>query len=178
MGNYEDAPRQPAELPRPRPYGSGASVSLTSSNIIAAAFSAAFERPVVTSAEYEQRKHEPQFAQVETLDLDKVAELSFEPVIGKFGDVYGESGDKIAVCLKTPTGRKIQLQVGSDSYVEEVKYLLEKHEGIPVDNDRLVLLYRNTVMPEGSRISDYGVSDHYTAILYPLIGLPTYLLAL
>lgn len=147
MGNYQSAP-----------YAPSPSVAADiSSNLVTAAFSAAFGRPVFTSAEYERRKHEPQFAQVETLDVSKVAELSFEPAIGKFGDVYGESGDKITVWLKTLSGRKIELEVGAHSYVEEIKYLLEEQEGIPVDNDRLVLLYKSKRMQDGCRISDYGV---------------------
>ena len=102
--------------------------------------------------------------------MSKVAELSFEPAIGKFGDVYGKSGDKITIWLKTLSGRRIELKVGSQSYVEEIKYLLEEHEGIPVDNDRLVLLYKNKRIQDGCRISDYGVaqavmkvSDTYTS---------------
>lgn len=149
--NYQDAPHAPSA-------SSSAAAQDISSNLITAAFSAAFGRPVYTSAEYERRKHEPQFAQVETLDVSKVAELSFEPAIGKFGDVYGKSGDKITIWLKTLSGRKIELKVGSQSYVEEIKYLLEEHEGIPVDNDRLVLLYKNKRIQDGCRISDYGVS--------------------
>ncbi len=158
MGNSEAVPSQPA--PAASPLLSPASAiqcGFTTDSLVAAAFSAAFERPVVTNAEYQRRKDEPQFANVETLDIDKVAELSYEPATGKFGDVYGESGDKITVWLKTLTGRKIQLQVGSDSYVEELKYLLEEHEGIPVDNDRLVLLYKSKSMSDGRRLSDYNV---------------------
>lgn len=128
MGNQPPAPVElleaataPAAGATPRPTtGDG----FTTDDLTAAAFSAALERPVVTQGEYERRKHEPQFSQVETLDVKKIAELSFEPATGKFGDVYGESGDKITVWLTTLTGRMIDLKVGSDSYVEELKYLL------------------------------------------------------
>ena len=126
-------------------------------DLIAAAFSAAFDRPVVTEAEYKRRKHEPLFAQAETLDLDKVADLSYEPAAGIFGDVYGESGVKIDICLKTLSGRRIPLNVGKDSLVEELKYLLEENEGIPVDHDRIVLLFDGKHMQDGKRISYYGV---------------------
>ena len=126
-------------------------------DLIAAAFSAAFDRPVVTEAEYKRRKHEPLFAQAETLDLDKVADLSYEPAAGIFGDVYGESGVKIDICLKTLSGRRIPLNVGKDSHVEELKYLLEESEGIPVDHDRVVLLFDGKHMQDGKRISYYGV---------------------
>ena len=126
-------------------------------DLIAAAFSAAFDRPVVTEAEYKRRKKEPLFAQAETLDLDKITDLSYEPATGIFGDVYGESGVKIDICLKTLNGRRIPLNVGKDSLVEELKYLLEESEGIPVDHNRLALLFDGQNMQEGKRISYYGV---------------------
>ena len=107
-------------------------------DLIADAFSAAFDRPVVTRAEFNRRKREPFFANAECLDLDTVAELSYEPAFGKYGTVYGENGSKIDVCLRTLSGRRIPLVVGTESYVEELKYLLEESEGIPVDYDRVV----------------------------------------
>ena len=136
-------------------------------DLIAAAFSAAFDRPVVTEAEYKRRKHEPLFAQAETLDLDKVADLSYEPAAGSFGDVYGERGDKIDIILKTLSGRRIPLNVGKDSLVEELKYLLEESEGIPVDHGRLVLLFGGKhIMQDGKRISYYGVRHTCMRIVY------------
>lgn len=126
-------------------------------DLIAAALSAAFERTVVTEEVYERRKHEPQFANVEKLDLQELAVLSYEPATGKFGDVFGESGSKITVFLKSYTGMEIELEVGEDSYVEELKYLLEVKKQVLIDNDRFVLLYGGNRMEEGCRISDYGV---------------------
>ena len=55
------------------------------------------------------------------------------------------------------SGKKIELEVGEDSYVEEIIYLLEKKVEVPIDNDRLVLLYGGKQMQEGCRISDYEV---------------------
>ena len=129
----------------------------TETPLIASALSAALMRTVVTEEEYERRRHEPQFARVETLDLQKIADLSYEPATGKFGDVFGESGSKITVCLKSLSGKKIELEVGKDSYVEELKCLLEKKVEVPIDNDRLVLLYDGKTMQDGCRISKYGV---------------------
>ena len=134
--------------------GSGQSAE---SPLIASALSAAFMRTVVTEEEYERRRLEPQFASVETLDLQKMADLIYEPATGKFGDVFGESGSKITVCLKSLSGKKIELEVGKDSYVEELKCLLEKKVEVPIDNDRLVLLYGGKAMHDGCRISEYGV---------------------
>ena len=133
-------------------------------DLIAAAFSAAFDCPVVTEAEYKRRKHEPLFAQAETLDLGKVADLSYEPAAGSFGDVYGESGVKIDICLKSPFGgRSLHLNVGKDSFVEELLYLLEESEGIPID--KVVLLFERQHMQAGRRISYYGVSQGMDALL-------------
>ena len=49
--------------------------------------------------------------------------------------------------------------------MEELKYmyLLEKKVEVPIDNDRLVLLYSEKTMQEGCTISDYRVN-----ILKPL----------
>ena len=156
MGNYwsqEEADQQPQND------------ELTSVDLIAAAFSAAFDRPVVTKAEYERRKTEPCFATTETLGLDEITSLSYEPARGNYGDVFGESGVKIGVILKTLSGRRIPLTVGNDSYVEEIKYLLEESEGVPVDYNRVVLLYNGKQMRDGKRISYYGVSIYYGTLL-------------
>ena len=141
-------------------------------HLIAAALSASFKRTVVTEEEYERRKHEPLFARAEKLDLQKMADLSFEPATGKFEDavckICGrrdcgarvmDTYDKITVRLKSLSGKTIELEVGKDSYVEEVKYLLKKKVTVhtPIHNDRLVLPYRGKQMQEGRRISYYGV---------------------
>lgn len=154
MGNYwsQEADQQPQN-------------ELTNVDLIAAAFSAAFDRPVVTKAEYERRKTEPCFATTETLGLDEITSLSYEPARGNYGDVFGESGVKIGVILKTLSGRRIPLKVGNDSYVEEIKYLLEESEGVPVDYNRVVLLYNGKQMRDGKRISYYGVSICYGTLL-------------
>ena len=45
------------------------------------------------------------------------------------------------------------MNVGKDSLVEELKYLLEESEGIPVDHNRLALLFDGQNMQEGKRIT-------------------------
>ena len=130
-----------------------------SNKLVAAALSAALERSIVTREEYEERKHEPQFAYVDTLDLAKFSELSYAPAFGKFGDVYGESGRKITVYVQTITGRTFELEIGCDSYVEEVKYILEESKDALVDSDRFILLFKGTKLENGRRISEYGVSE-------------------
>ena len=167
MGNQQDVPAQDPPQPVPlhqftrdrsltlsRPSATTAHPDI---DLIAAAFSAALDRPVVTRAEFNRRKGEPLFANAECLSLDTVAELCYEPAFGKCGNVYGENGAKIDVCLRTLSGRSIPLVVGTESYVEELKYLLEEREGIPVDYARVVLLHGGKQMQDGKRISEYGV---------------------
>lgn len=125
--------------------------------LVAAAFSAVLNYPVVTEAEYFQRRHEPLFQNAQTLDLENFTSMTYEPARGKFGNVFGESGKKISVSLVTPSGRKFVLQVGNDSYVEELKYLLEESEGIPVDYDRIEFLYKGVTMKDQKRLSYYDV---------------------
>jgi len=107
---------------------------------------------------YQRRKHELQFARVETLDLQRLADLSYEPATGKYGNVFGESGRKITVYMQSLSGRTVELEVGEDSYAEELKYLLEEKEEVLIDNDRFVLLHNGKCMEDGRRISEYGVS--------------------
>ena len=156
MGNQPTAEPSNDQLSAFSNYQSSESLS-SKPHLIATALSAAYKRTVVTEEEYERRKHEPLFAKVEKLDVQKMADLTYEPATGKFGDVFGESGGKITVCLKSLSGKKIELEVGEDSYVEEIKYLLEEKVEVPIDNDRLVLLYGGKQMKEGCRISDYRV---------------------
>ena len=131
-------------------------------DLIAAAFSAAYDRPVVTEAEYKRRKHEPLFAQAETLDLDKVADLSYEPAAGIFGGVYKENGVKIDISLKSLYGgKRIHLNVSKDLLVKDLKYLLalEEHESVPVDRGKVnvMLMFERQHMQDERRISYYGV---------------------
>ena len=129
----------------------------TDEDLIAAALSAAFDRRVVTREEYERRQTEPEFSLVETLDLQKFSSAVYEPATGRYGSVYGKSGKQISVTLVTLTGRNISLTVGSESYVEELKFALEEQEGFPIDHSRLVLVFNKKCLQDGHRISEYGV---------------------
>ena len=129
--------------------------------LLAAALSAAFDEKVVTKEEYDRKKDEPEFNNAESLDLRFFEKLCFEPVKGQFGDVFGENGKPITVILKTLSGQSFKLSVGDESYTDELKFLFEEQQGIPVDHSRLIFTFRGKKLEDGFRISDYEVrSDH------------------
>ena len=153
MGNYQDAEAQP-------PDDDAVATEDPTNPLVAGALSAVYGRQVlvVTRRQYERRKiSDPLFQRAEILDTHKIAQVVYKPARGKIGNVFGESGTRINVSLKTPSGRQIPLTIGSDSYVEELKYVLEKKEEIPIDYSRVVLVYGGKTMVEGERITRYGV---------------------
>ena len=46
----------------------------TNEGLVAAAFSAMLQRPVITQQEYEERRHEPEFSTVEELTYERMSE--------------------------------------------------------------------------------------------------------
>ena len=149
-------------------FSSGAdSQSLVSdkNEVIAAALSAAFGEKIVTKQEYDRRKDEPEFGNVESLDLGCYEKMCYAPVKGQYGDVFGENGSLITVILKSLSGQSFKLSVGDTSYVEELRFLIEKQHGIPVDHSRLILTFNRKQLEDGCRLSDYGVRLlHYSTM--------------
>ena len=134
-----------------------ASQQTEKNELLAAALSAAFDEKVVTKEEYDRRKDEPEFGTVESLDIRFFEKLCYEPVKGQYGDVFGENGKPITVILKTLTGQSFKLSVGDKSYVEELKFLFEEQQRIPVDHSRLFFTFKGKALQDGFRISDYEV---------------------
>ena len=125
--------------------------------VIAAALSAAFDEKVVTKQEYDRRKDEPEFANAESLDFRFYEKMCYEPVKGQYGNVFGENGNPITVILKSLSGQSFTLSVGDKSYVEELKFLFEEQQGIPMDHSRLIFTFQGKQLQDGFRVSDYGV---------------------
>ena len=125
--------------------------------LIAAALSAAFDEKVVTKQEYDRRKDEPGFGNAESLDLRFYEKRCYESVKGQYGDVFGENGNPITVVLKSLSGQSFKLSVGDESYVEELTFLFEEQQGIPVDHSRLIFTFKGKQLQDGFRVSDYGV---------------------
>lgn len=128
--------------------------------ILAAGLSTALDCKIITESEYERRRHEANFntQSVENLEMTVFEKLCFEPAKGQFGDVFGESGNKITVHLKSLSGRNFELSVGEEAYVEELKFLFEEQQGIPVDHKRLIFTFKGKILEDGFRLSDYKVN--------------------
>ena len=139
--------------PQPQPR------QVDKNELLAAALSAAFNEKVVTKQEYERRKDEHGFSKlsVESLDLRFFEKLCYEPVKGQYGDVFGENGKSITVVLKALSGQSYKVSAGGESYVEELKFLFEEQQGIPVDHSRLIFTFKGKQLQDGDRISAYGV---------------------
>ena len=110
--------------------------------LVAAAFSAILQRPVITQQEYEERRHEPEFSTVEELTYERMSETVFTSAAGSFGDILGGSGEKINVRLTSLAGKVCVLNVGKDSYVEELQGLFEEREKLSGCHGRLALSTR------------------------------------
>ena len=83
--------------------------------------------------------------------------ICYESVKGQYGDVFGENGSPITVTLKSLSGQTFQLSVGDKSYVEELRFVFEEQQGVPVDHSRLIFTFKGKKLEDGCRLSDYGV---------------------
>lgn len=132
-------------------------------DLIAAGLSAALDCKVVTKEEYERRKDEPEFQNVvEDLDLNTLGDVCYEPAKGQFGDVFGNNGKSITLSLRSLSGRKFDLTVGEESYVEELKFVFEEQQGLPFDHKRLIFMFKGKELKHGFRLSDYKVRSAVT----------------
>ena len=145
-------------------YSEYPSGEVSNAKLAAAALSALLQRPVITQQEYEERRHEPEYATVEVLDYERLAETVYTTAMGPVGDILGESGKKINLTLTSITGKSYVLNVGEDSYTEELKGLLEKCENFPVRHDRLVFVYKGRMLEERHRLSEYKVPHLYLCV--------------
>ena len=83
--------------------------------------------------------------------------MCYAPVKVQYGNVFGENGSPITVTLKSLSGQSFKLSAGDESYVEELRFLIEKQHGVPVDHSRLILTFKGKQLEDGCRLSDYGV---------------------
>ena len=66
--------------------------TLSNEGLVAAAFSAILQRPVVTQQEYENRRHELELVKVEEMNDERLSETVYTSAAGSFGDVFGGVG--------------------------------------------------------------------------------------
>ena len=66
------------------------------------------------------------------------------------------------IMVKTPRGRTITLEVAPSDTIENVKAKIQRKEGIPPDQQRL--MFGGRVLSDGHILSDYGV-ERETSIL-------------
>ncbi|KAL5489378.1 hypothetical protein EMCRGX_G018467 [Ephydatia muelleri] len=136
--------------------------------LVAAAFSAMLNRRVITEQEYKKRRHEPEFSKVEELNYDLLSQTVYASATGSFGDIFGSSGEKINIRLVSLMGKVTYLNVGKDSYVEELQALLHEEEHISGLRGHYVFIYGGRLIEKGHRLSEYQyslVSIQYGCIL-------------
>ena len=72
----------------------------------------------------------------------------------------GEEETTMEIYIKTLTGKVISLNVEPTTLIEEVKAMIQDHEGIPTDQQRLV--FAGLQLEDGKTLEDYGVSEEAT----------------
>ncbi|KAK4541873.1 hypothetical protein LTR36_007237 [Oleoguttula mirabilis] len=104
------------------------------------------------------------------------AQLTGEEVIGGIqfevtpskvftkNDMSGEcsscSATMFPVYIRGPDGTTISAMISEDDYVEDLKMFIAQHQGIPVDQQRLV--YRGTQLEDHEYLRDLGVGTNHT----------------
>eukprot|EP00731_Ephydatia_muelleri_P020018 Em0012g843a len=123
------------------------------------------KRPVITEQEYEKRRHEPEFSKVEELNYEQLSQTVYASATGSFGDIFGSSGEKINIRLVSLMGKVTYLNVGKDSYVEELQALLHEEEHISGLRGHYVFIYGGRLIEKGHRLSEYQVPARSKEVL-------------
>lgn len=110
-------------------------------------------------------------AQITGVDLIGGLQLEIVPakIIPPTSPTLKPAGTYYQICVKTLTGKTIRIDVSYEHTIEEMKCLIQKQEGTPPDQQRLVFAGKG--LENGRTLSDYNIQKESTIhIVLPLRG--------
>ena len=157
----------------------GVPQSTTAIGLLVSALYQKFRDPyrLITSDQFiEMLAHEDQPPRLSGYTLCTVEDISqYIQVSSYYGD-RSLTESYLEVHIETTTGKKLNVTVRKDNVVEEIMMSIQDTAGIPLDQQRLVLVRvledgtkKGTLLDSNMRISEYRIRQHDKIILIPAL---------
>ena len=149
------------------------------SSLLASAFSASLDSPVITYNQYKKEEKREQGGWYRELDINRLFDLShISGSLGEqveFGVDFGtqtnvpHTDSRNIVFVKTLTGRTLVLNVSPENTIFDLKRKLYDIEGISTDDQRLI--FASQLLEDHRTLSDYNIQKESTIhMVMKLVG--------
>ena len=141
-----------------------ASDMASTSSLLAAGFSSAFNTTILTYEDYQEKlRQDPSSAEdSQALNIEQL--LRFSQMCGTVGDRVQAADKVMKVHVKMLTGKTMEIEVSVDATVQHLKGAIEDKEHFPVEQQRLVSS-SSTPLENDKPLGHYGIHSESTVML-------------